>query len=50
MRFLRRIVDAIEIIVTAPFRALKALLSSGRAGGGTKRVGRGGGGRGRPRP
>ena len=49
MRFLRRIVDAIEIIVTAPFRAIRALLPSGRTGGGHKRVGRGGG-RGRPRP
>jgi len=48
MGFLRRIVDAIEIIVTAPFRALKALLPSGR-GGAHKRVGRGGR-RGRPRP
>jgi hypothetical protein len=49
MGFLRRIVDAIEIIVTAPFRALKALLPSGRGGGAHKRVGRGGR-RGRPRP
>ena len=45
---MHRIVHALEIIVTAPFRAVKALLPSGRAGGGHKRVGRGG--RGRPRP
>ncbi len=45
---MHRIIHALEIIVTAPFRALKALLPSGRAGGGHKRVGRGG--RGRPRP